>query len=369
MADQPAANGSALPPTRTPLKLSTAILEAQKLAWAPVAFAVTKAMRDLGVLSAIRKGGRTGRPVAEVVKETGLTEHAVKLMTEASISFGLVEQRERGYAITKVGYFILRDPMTRANMDFVSDVCFAGFQHFQEAAVTGKPAGLRAFGDFMTKFETIYDGLSKLPPDVLKSWLTFDHFYSDAAFPLILPILFRSKPARLLDVGGNTGKFALCCMRYDADVHITIADHPGQLALAKKNAAEAGFGDRLSGHPIDALDPTQQLPRGHDIIWMSQFLVCFSEPEIVSILERARAAMGETTQLWILETFWDKQENDVATYCLHGMSPYFTCMANGNSRVYSDPDFLACIARAGLKVVERHDGIGHGHTMLRCERA
>ncbi|MCA9718969.1 MAG: SAM-dependent methyltransferase [Myxococcales bacterium] len=364
MADTPA-NGSALPPTRSPLKLSTAILEAQKLAWAPVAFAVTLAMRDRGVLAAIRKGGRTGRPVDEIVAETGLSEHAVKMMTEASISFGLVEQRERGYTITKVGYFILRDPMTRANMDFVRDVCFGGMQHFQEAVVTGKPAGLRVFGEF----ETIYDGLSQLPADVLKSWLSFDHFYSDGAFPEVLPILFSDAPSRLLDVGGNTGKFALSCARFDPDVRITIADHPGQLALAQRNAAEAGFGDRVDGYAIDVLDPAQQFPRGHDIIWMSQFLVCFSEPEIVSILERARAAMGRDTQLWILETFWDKQENDVATYCLHGMSPYFTCMANGNSRVYSDPDFLGCIQRAGLKVVYRRDELGHGHTLLRCARA
>jgi len=370
-ANAPKTVDTPLPP-HSEVKLSTAILEAQKIAWAPVAFAVTKALRDTGVLAAIRKGGRVGRPVAEIVEETGLSEHAVKTRAEASISFGTVELREGGYAITKVGYYLLRDPMTRANMDFVHDVCFEGFFHFEESMRSGKPSGLRVFGG--RDGETIYDGLSQLPEQVLKSWLTFDHFYSDEAFPKILAILFPEdaparKPKHLLDVGGNTGKFALCCARHDSDVHITIADHPGQIGLAKKNLAAAGLGDRLSGFPIDVLSVAQQFPKGHDLIWMSQFLVCFSEPEIVSILERARAAMGPQTALWILETFWDKQENDVASYCLHGMSPYFSCMANGNSRVYSDADFTACITRAGLKIVERHDGIGLGHTLMRCEPA
>lgn len=342
-------------------EVTAAVLEAQKLAFAPIAFAVAKAVRDLGVLAAIKSGGRSGRSIADIAAATDLDEPALKMMVEASLSFGLVQHAERGYAITKVGYFVLNDPMTKANMDFVHDVCFQGMFHFQEAVKTAKPAGLKVFGSFAT----IYEGLSKLPPQVLESWLTFDHFYSDSAFPEALPFVFASAPERLLDVGGNTGKFALTCCRHDPNVRITIADHPGQIDLARANAEAQGYGDRVDGHPIDVLDDAQPLPGGHDVIWMSQFLVCFSDPEIVSILRRAREAMGPTTRLFVLETFWDRQDNDVATYCLHGMSPYFTCLANGNSRVYSEVDFMRCVQAAGLVLAERHDRIGRGHTLLR----
>ena len=48
-----------------------------------------------------------------------------------------------------------------------------------------KPEGLKEFG----KWNTVYEALSQLPPHVQKSWFGFDHFYSDDAFPLVLPLV------------------------------------------------------------------------------------------------------------------------------------------------------------------------------------
>src|SRR5690606_4358213 len=87
-------------------EVTAAVLEAQKLAFAPIAFAVAKAVRDLGVLAAIKSGGRSGRSIADIAAATDLDEPALKMMVEASLSFGLVQHAERGYAITKVGHFV-----------------------------------------------------------------------------------------------------------------------------------------------------------------------------------------------------------------------------------------------------------------------
>src|SRR6185369_9525761 len=104
-------------------------------------------------------------------------------------------------------------------------------------------------------------------------------------------------------------------------------------------------------------------------IWMSQFLDCFSEKEIVSILRRAGRAMGPNDALYILELLWDRQPNETAAFCLQQISLYFTCIANGNSQMYHSDDLLRCIAEAGLKVVEEKDQVGLYHTLLKCRRA
>ena len=87
----------------------------------------------------------------------------------------------------------------------------------------------------MGNWKTFYEGLASLPPGARESWLTFDHYYSDQAFPAALPLVFADKPRRLLDVGGNTGKFAIQCAKHDPDVQVTIADLPQQLKLAREN--------------------------------------------------------------------------------------------------------------------------------------
>jgi SAM-dependent methyltransferase len=264
-----------------------------------------------------------------------------------------------------VAYLVHRDPMTRANMNFVNDVCYRAMAHLDQAIADGAPSGLVELGDW----STIYEGLSQLGEPARTSWLEFDHFYSDDAFPLIMERVFQGGPKRLLDVGCNTGKFTLACLRHDANVHVTGADLPGQIASCRKSVDDAGFTGRVSYHPTDLLKADATLPSGNDVIWMSQFLCCFSEPEIVHILAAARRAMGPGARLIIMDTFWDQQPTEAGQVVLHGTSLYFTCLANGNSRMYDSVTFKRCIARAGLLVDSEKTAIGWGHTLLECKPA
>jgi hypothetical protein len=111
------------------------------------------------------------------------------------------------------------------------------------------------------------------------------------------------------------------------------------------------------------------LPGDMDLIWMSQFLSCFSEPAIATILKRAAAALGPRGQVLILDTFWDRQRYDIAAYCLINTSPYFTAVASGNSKVYQSADYVRLAEAAGLHLVSARDGIGYCHSLLRFARA
>lgn len=340
--------------------------QAQQIAFGPIAFQAAVALRDLGILAALEQRGKTGGTAAEIAAELQLSEYGVKVLAEAGLGMGMLlwDEAEKRFAITKTGRFVQRDAMTRANMDFVRDINYQGFQYLKDAIVSGKPAGLKVLGDW----PTVYEGLSKLEPQARQSWLAFDHFYSDAAFAGALAQVFRNPPKRLLDVGGNTGKWTQQCLAHNADVQVTIADLPGQLRMAERSLAEAGHTERVNFHPVNLLDPAGALPTGHDAIWMSQFLDCFSQPEIVSILERAAAVMGPADNLFILEAYWDRQQHEAAAFCLQQTSLYFTCIANGNSQMYHSDDMRNCVRKAGLEVVEEVDDIGISHTLFRCRR-
>lgn len=235
--------------------------------------------------------------------------------------------------------------------------------HLTEAIVEGKPAGLKELGDW----ETIYQGLSTLPEQAKESWFKFDHFYSDRSFPILLEEVFKSQPKTLVDIGGNTGKWALQCCNYNQDVEITIVDLPQQLEMAMKNAKEQGFESRVHPHPANMLDKQQVLPESADVWWMSQFLDCFSPMEILNILKKVKGQLRQGDSIYILELFWDAQKYDAASFSLNATSLYFTCLANGNSRFYRSDDFLEIIEAAGLVVEERTDNIGLGHTLLKLK--
>jgi hypothetical protein len=346
------------------LRAIDAKFEAQKIAFGPFVFQAALAMRDLGILEAFEKRGSDGATAEEIAAELNLSVYGVKVLAEAGLGMGvfLWNEEKRKFTATKVCFFLLNDGLTIANMDFVQDVNYEGFFHLKDAIVTGKPTGLKVFGEW----PTVYEALAHLPEKAQKSWFGFDHYYSDAAFADVLPVVFKDKPKRLMDVGGNTGKWTTQCLQYDKDVHVTIADLPGQLRMAENNLTQKGLADRVSFHGVNLLNPNDKLPSGNQAIWMSQFLDCFSQEEIVSILTRASEVMSATDSLFILETYWDRQKYEASAFCLQQTSLYFTCLANGNSQMYHSEDMKKCLEKAGLKVVEETDNIGVSHTLFKC---
>lgn len=88
-----------------------------------------------------------------------------------------------------------------------------------------------------------------------------------------------------MDVGGNTGRFALRCVNYDKDVNVTIVDLPGQIGMMKKNVEGLTGADRIEGYPTNILEVENELPTGKwDAIWMSQFLDCFPKKKYIAFL-------------------------------------------------------------------------------------
>ncbi len=78
--------------------------------------------------------------------------------------------------------------------------------------------------------------------------------------------------------------------------------------------------------------------------------------------------MDENGVVIILEPFWDKQRFEIAAFCLHQTSLYFTALANGTSQMYSAETFFSCIDKAGFDIVEQLDNIGLSQTLLKCKK-
>jgi ubiquinone/menaquinone biosynthesis C-methylase UbiE len=337
--------------------------EAQKIAFAPIYFHCVVALRDLGILAYINKN-RDGVNINNIVSDLKLTDYGIRVLLEAGQISNVVEYLDIDTVkLTKIGFYVLNDEMTRVNINFVNDVCYDAVKALKESIRTGKPEGLKVFGEW----DTVYEGLSHLPEKIKKSWFEFDHYYSDDAFPYALEIVFKDAPKYLFDIGGNTGKWSFACCNFNADVKVKILDLPGQLNVARKNAEERHLENRIDFHQINLLDNFQKIPQGADVIWMSQFLDCFSEKEIVQILKNVNQASTKKTIIYIMETFFDNQEFPAAQYCLTGTSIYFTTIANGNSKMYSIDVMRNLVKESGLKVVEEFPLIGYSsHTILKC---
>lgn len=338
---------------------------AEFIAFGPVVFQTARIMLKRGILDMIRnsEGGMT---ISEVAEKGNISVYAAKCLLEAALCIGilLVDTETDRFTISKIGWFLINDAATRVNIDFNHDVNYLGWFNLEEALLESRPAGLKTLGEW----PTIYEGLSSLPKHIQDSWFGFDHFYSDGSFDEALQIVFDARPRTLLDVGGNTGRWALRCVAHDEDVQVTILDLPQQIGLMRSNVDGHPGADRIDGMGVNLLDESVEMPadRRFDAVWMSQFLDCFSEEQIVSILKRARKVMDSDSRLYIMETLWDRQRFEPAALCLTLTSLYFTALANGNSKMYHSEDMERLVNEAGLEIETMHDNLGQGHTIMVC---
>ena len=350
-------------------------IKAQKIAFSPMTFQAIRALIELGLLQKISDAGDEGITIKELSEKSGISEYGVGVLAEMALGMGVLKLNAEKdcrvkpdndntlgrLVLGKIGWFLLEDDCTRVNFNFTNDICYKGAFNLIDSVKNGKPEGLKVFGE---KWTTVYEALSTLPEREKKSWFEFDHFYSDVAFPEALPIVYAKKPKNLFDIGGNTGKWAIASCKYDKDVHVSIVDLPGQTAVAEKNAKEAGFAERISFVSGNVLDVETKLPSGADAVWMSQFLDCFSLRQITKILTKIYNSVDENCDIFVMEPLWDMQPFEGAAYSLQATSLYFTCIANGNSKMYRYGELVDAIEQAGFTLVTAHHNLGTNYYSL-----
>ena len=190
-----------------------AIVRTQQIACAPFEFQAAVCLRDFGILAYLNEQGDEGATEEMIRGACALSGYALSSLLAPGRYAGLLEERDGRWRLTKTGWFLQNDTMTRANFDFAADVCYRALADLPESLRTGRAAGLAALG---LPGPTIYPGLRQLPEPARSSWFRYDHHFSDAAYSECLRHVLCRRPARLFDIGGNTGRWALRCCEADS---------------------------------------------------------------------------------------------------------------------------------------------------------
>ncbi|MDD6205811.1 methyltransferase [Succinivibrio sp.] len=343
-----------------------AISQANRLIAGPVIFQAIYVLAKHNILKLLCEN-KNGMTIKQIADKTDLNEYALGVLFDAALSGQVLTVSEDGvYSITKIGYFIENDEMTKNQLGFCKYVCYEGMDKLDEALTSGKPSGLSVFNK---DWETIYPHLKDLPEKAKEYWFKWDHQFSQSAFKEAIKIIDKKyKPELIYDVGGNTGKFSICVCQNTKDTKVKILDLPSQIQMAQENIKAHGLDDRIEFMGVDLL-VDYKLPSEADIWWMSQFLDCFAPEHILRILKSIKNSMKDNTKVCILEPIADRQKFEASAYSINAFSLYFTAIANGYSRFFSTKMLTDLIEQAGLKVEKIYDGLGISNSLFICSRA
>jgi hypothetical protein len=335
-----------------------ALSEAQTLAFAPLTFQALATMIDIGLLKLLDKHKAS---LEEIMSSLKVNEYIARTLLQVGCVINVFENIDNKYTLSAKGEAFLYDEMTIANFNFVKDICYLGASELTQSFLQEKPIGLQKF---IEDKETIYPLLPNLPEPLKSSWYEFDNLYSDNCFDKIFEII-SANFNKIFDIGGNTGKFEKICLK-NKNIDITMLDLPENISarLKEKDLQGCNF------YPVDVLKENIIYPdMSNSAILMSQFLDCFSKKQILKILTDLKNKINENSSIFILEPFTDNQSFEAAKYSLVHISLYFTCMANGVSKMYEQVEMQEITKKAGLKLVKVYNNIGpFDYTLLECKK-
>ncbi len=109
---------------------------------------------------------------------------------------------------------------------------------------------------------------------------------------------------RMLDIGGNSGEFAVqVCRRY-AQLFADVADLPVVCHVGRNHVQNAGLTDRIRFREFDLA--SERIPAGFDVITFKSVLHDWPDQIVLDLLTRAYAALPPDGTVVIFErTAWD----------------------------------------------------------------
>jgi ubiquinone/menaquinone biosynthesis C-methylase UbiE len=160
----------------------------------------------------------------------------------------------------------------------------------------------------------------------------------------LLPCLRPPQGARILDVGGGPGTFALKLAQRDASLRLTVLDLPPVVAAAAEiHAGQAGI-DRIAF--LGGNYHLTPLPPGQDIVLYCGALHQEPEEAVAPLFARMRAALRPGGQIWVVDLLLD---DDRCTPAYSALFQVNMLLMRPTARVHAAGRVLELLADAGFR--------------------
>ncbi|MEW2549550.1 methyltransferase [Streptomyces sp. NPDC047002] len=290
--------------------------------------------------------GSRGMEVAEFAEAVGLAERPAKMLLVGCTALGLLERTAEGYRNSRLAdEFLIRGKRYYFG-DFIrfnDRRAYSGWLHLEQALREDRPMTWDT-----AAASSVFEG------DGMLKDMFWQALYSGAMFTArALALSVDLGPYRkLLDVGGGSGAFCIELTAHHPALSATVYDRAVVCELARQSVEDAGAGDRVE---VIAGDFWQEdLPRGHDVMLLSNVLHDWSEEENLVLARKCHAALDEGGAVIVAEAFVD----DDGTGPVSGaVSSLHMLLETSHGRNYSRAEYESLLRKAGFSDVSRVDFI------------
>jgi O-methyltransferase domain/Dimerisation domain len=275
------------------------------------------------------------RPADELATELGADPRALEGLLNAGVALGLLRKADDAYANSDQAkrFLTTASPESLIHWVRVMGRWTEPWARLGDAIRTGKPVESQALrlGE---------------DPAYVEDFILGMHEYARRTSADLARAIDLSGGARLIDVGGGAGTYAIALAQANPALRVTLLDLKPVLPFARRIIAEHGLDGRIDVGSVDY--QRDGFGSGADAILFSNVLHQESPEVCRSMLKRGIAALVPGGRVLVHGHFLDENKTGPLFSTLHNLSAY--ALWDGG-RSYSVGDMTQLMHEAGLRGV------------------
>ena len=177
----------------------------------------------------------------------------------------------------------------------------------------------------------------------LKPFIAAMHYRAAQQAPAIAALLGLDGVARVLDVGGGSGAFAMAFAEREPGLVAVVFDLPNVLPLTREYIAQAGLSSRVTTAVGDYLvDP---LPEGFDLVFLSAVIHSNSAQQNAALIESCAAALNPGGRVAVVDWVMDDDRVGPPAGAFFALN---MLVATDHGDTFTEAEIRGWMAKAGL---------------------
>jgi hypothetical protein len=296
---------------------------------------------ELGLFTAL---GEQPRSSVDVARALGLDGRGTDRLMNTLVSLGLLEKSEDRFRNGPLAlrYLVGQPGFAAGLMHWVH--LWDGWSTLTEAVRTGHSVIARPVGDRGNAW--------------VQAFIAAMHWRAVQHAPGLVGLLDLAGAARMLDVGGGSGAYAMEFVRRTPGLTAVVFDLPAVLPLTGAYIERAGLAGRIELAPGDYnKDP---LGRGFDVVLLSAILHSNSPDENRTLLRRSAGALDPGGQVVVQEFLVSEDRTAPPFSALFALN---MLVGTDAGDTYTEAEVREWMGAAGLADLRRHD-MAHGTSVI-----
>jgi SAM-dependent methyltransferase len=267
----------------------------------------------------------------------GTSPRATDRLLNALVAIGLLAKSDGAFANTELS----RRALVETSPDFLGGLghsasMWHAWSGLTDAVRNGAPA--------------IREAINDRGEGWLEAFIAAMHHRAAQQAPVVASRLGLAGAARVLDVGGGSGAFAMAFARHEPRVDVVIFDLPNVVPMTRRYVEEAGLSARVTTAAGDYL--TDPLPGGFDLAFLSAVVHSNAPEENATLIRKCAAALNPGGRVAIMDWVMDEDRTSPAPGAMFALN---MLVSTGRGDTFTEGEIRRWLADAGLAQGPRLD--------------